>query len=215
MLPSNLPVSLPSEVAHNRPDILEAEAELHAASAAIGVATADLYPDLTLSGFLNQAAAGAESPFGPGAMLWGVGAGLAGPVFHGGTLKAHRRGAMDAYQASLAVYRQTVVKSLGQVADVLQAIDHDAEEYSAQDQALTSAKVSLRLSQTGYREGEISVLEVLDSERAHQQALLGQIRAKTAQYLDATQLFVALGGNAPGAFERRAEVSQVISEASK
>ena len=89
------------------------------------------------------------------------------------------------------------------MADVLQAINHDAEEYLAQDQALSSAGVSLRLSRAGYREGEVSVLQVLDSERAYQQALLGQIRAKTAQYFDTTQLFVVLGGNSAGAFKRR------------
>lgn len=214
-LPSNLPVSLPSEVARNRPDILEAEAELHAASAAVGVATADLYPHLTLSGFISEAAVGADSPFGPGGALWGIGAGLAGPLFHGGTLKANQRGAIDGYNASLAIYRRTVVNSLGQVADVLQSINHDAEEYSAQDQALDSAGINLRLNQQGYQEGEISVLQVLDSERSYEQALLGQIRAKTAQYLDTTQLFVALGGNAAGVFERRAELCEGAREVSK
>jgi NodT family efflux transporter outer membrane factor (OMF) lipoprotein len=206
-LASKLPVSLPSEIARNRPDILEAESELHAASAAIGVATADLYPHLTLSGFVTEAAAGAGSPFGPGTSLYGIGSELAGPLFHGGTLRANRRGAIDACKASLAIYQQTVIKSLGQVADVLQAINHDEEEYLAQEQALDAAGTSLRLNRDGYREGEISVLQVLDAERAYQRALLGEIRTKTAQYLDATELFVALGGNAAGAFELRADVS--------
>jgi NodT family efflux transporter outer membrane factor (OMF) lipoprotein len=214
-LPPNLPVTLPSEVARNRPDLLEATAELHAASATIGIATADLYPHLTLSGFITQTATGVSSPFGPGLALWGFGTEVAGPLFHGGTLRANRRGAMDAYKASLAIYRQTVVKSLGQVADVLQAIYHDAEEYSAQDQALEAAGVSLRLNRDGYREGEVSVLQVLDSERAYEQALLGHIRAKTAQYLDTTQLFVALGGNSAGAFQRRAEPGHAAREGSK
>ncbi len=214
-LPSNLPVTLPSEVARNRPDLLEAAAELHAASAAIGIATADLYPHLTLSGFITQTANGASSPFGAATALWGVGTEVAGPLFHGGTLKANRRGAIDGYKASLAVYRQTVVKSLGQVADVLQAINHDAEEYSAQDRALNSAGVSLRLNRDGYREGEVSVLQVLDAERSYEQALLGHIRAETAQYLDTTQLFVALGGNSAGAFARRAEVCKEGREGSK
>jgi NodT family efflux transporter outer membrane factor (OMF) lipoprotein len=214
-LPPNLPLTLPSEVARNRPDLLEAAAELHAASAAIGVATADLYPHLTLSGFITQTAGGASSPFGPATALWGIGAELAGPFFHGGTLKANRRGAIDAYKASLDIYRQTVVKSLGQVADVLQAIYHDAEEYSAQDRALNSAGVSLQLNRDGYREGEVSVLQVLDAERAYQQALLGHIRAKTAQYLDTTQLFVALGGNSAGAFQRRAELCHEVREGAK
>lgn len=204
-LPPNLPVTLPSDVARNRPDILEAAAELHAASAAIGVATADLYPHLTLSGFIAQTATGASTPFGPATTLWDIGSALAGPVFHGGTLKANRRGAIDAYKASFAAYQQTVIKSLGQVADVLQAIYHDEEEYLAEERALNAAGISLRLNREGYREGEVSVLDVLDAERAYEQALLGHIRAKTAQYLDTTQLFIALGGNSAGAFERRAE----------
>jgi len=206
ILPSNLPVSLPSGLARHRPDILEAEAELHAASAAIGVATADLYPHFTLSGMISQAAGGASSPFGAGSALWNIGAELTGPVFRGGTLKANQRGAMDGYEVSLAIYRQTVIKSLGQVADVLQAISHDAEEYSAQNQALNAAGISLRLNRASYQEGEIGVLQVLDAERAYQQVLLGQIKAKTAQYLDTTQLFVALGGNSAGVFGRRTEL---------
>jgi NodT family efflux transporter outer membrane factor (OMF) lipoprotein len=214
-LPSNLPVSLPSELAHERPDILEAEAELHAASAAIGMATADLYPHLTLSGFINEAAVSASSPFGAGTALWGIAAELAGPVFHGGTLRANRRGAIDSYEASLAVYRQTVISSLGQVADVLQAIYHDGEEYSAQHQAIDASGTSLRLNREGYQEGEVSVLEVLDAERAYQQALLGQIRAKTSQYLDTTQLSVGLGGNSVDAFERRVELCRAGHEGSK
>jgi MFS transporter, DHA2 family, multidrug resistance protein len=214
-LPLNLPVTLPSEAARNRPDILEAEAELHAASAAIGMATADLYPHLTLSGFVSQAALGMSSPFGAGTALWSIGTELAGPVFHGGTLQANRRGAVDGYHASLATYRQTVVTSLGQVADVLQAIHHDADEYSAQDRALDSAAISLRLNREGFREGEVSVLEVLISERAYEQALLGHIQAKTAQYLDTTQLFVALGGNSAGAFEQRTEIDRGVQADSK
>jgi NodT family efflux transporter outer membrane factor (OMF) lipoprotein len=196
-LPANLPVSLPSEIARERPDILEAEAQLHAASAAIGVATADLYPHLQLSASLSQV--------GPGiGTLWGVAAALTGPIFHGGTLKANRRASIDGYKASLATYQQTVIKSLGQVADVLQAINHDTEEYAAQQRALDAAEQSLRLNREAYRAGETGLLQVLDAERAYQRALIGQIRARTAQYLDTAQLSIALGGNASGAFARRA-----------
>ncbi|MET3651247.1 efflux transporter outer membrane subunit [Dyella japonica] len=195
-LPENLPVSLPSELARERPDILEAEAQLHAASAEIGVATADLYPHLTLSASLTQA--------GPGiGTLWGFAAGLTGPLFDGGTRQANRRASEDGYKASLAGYRQTVIKSLGQVADVLQAIRHDSEEYAAQERALNAAEASLRLNQQGYRVGEIGVLQVLDAERGYQRALIGQIHASTARHLDTVQLSIALGGNANGAFEQR------------
>lgn len=155
----NLPVALPSEVARDRPDVLEAEAQLHAASAAIGVATADLYPHLQLSASLSQA--------GPGiGTLWGIAGALSGPIFHGGTLKANRRGSIDGYKASIADYQQTVIKALGQVADVLQAINHDSEEYAAQERALNAAELSLRLNREAYQAGEIGVLQVLDAERA-------------------------------------------------
>lgn len=196
MLPVNLPVTLPSEVARHRPDVLEAEAQLHAASAAIGVATADLYPHLQLSASLSQA--------GPGiGTLWGIAGALSGPIFHGGTLKANRRGSIDGYKASIADYQQTVIKALGQVADVLQAINHDSEEYAAQERALNAAELSLRLNREAYQAGEIGVLQVLDAERAYQRALIGQIQAKTTQYLDTTKLSIALGGYPSGAFERR------------
>ncbi len=195
-LPESLPVSLPSEVARDRPDILEAEAQLHAASAAIGMATADMYPHLQLSAALTQA--------GPGiGTLWGLAAGLTGPIFNGGTLKAKRRGSIDGYKASLAAYQQTVIKSLGQVADILQAINHDAEEYVAQEHSLGAAQASLQLSRQGYRVGEIGVLQVLDAERGYQRALIGHIQAETARHLDTVQLSIALGGNSSGAFERR------------
>ncbi|GLQ52358.1 efflux transporter outer membrane subunit [Dyella flava] len=195
-LPQDIPVSLPSELARNRPDILEAEAELHAQSAAIGVATADMYPHLTLSASLATA--------GPGiGTLWGIAGGLAGPLYAGGTLKANRQASVDDYKATYANYQQTVIKSLGQVADVLQGVNHDAEEYAAQEQALSAAQTSLQLNQQGYQVGETSVLQVLDAQRSYQRALIGEIQAKTARYLDNVQLSVALGGNANGASEQR------------
>jgi NodT family efflux transporter outer membrane factor (OMF) lipoprotein len=198
VLPSNMPVSLPSEMAHARPDVLQAEAQLHMASAAVGVATANLYPHVTLSASLAQAASG-----NGGAALWGFAAGLAGPLFDGGTLKAEQQAAVDGYKATLAGYQQTVISSFGQVADTLQAINHDAEEHLAQTDALHAAQTSLQLNQQAFAQGENSILQVLEAERAFEQALLGQIRVETAQYLDTVQLFIALGGNSVGAFEQR------------
>ncbi|MEA1652228.1 efflux transporter outer membrane subunit [Nitrospirillum sp. BR 11164] len=202
VLPSDLPLTLPSELAHDRPDILAAEADLHAASAAVGVATADLYPHLTVSGSLTQGGTDPASLFQAGNSLWGAAAGLAGPVFHGGALEANREGAVEGYRAALAAYRRTVVRSLCQVADVLQAIGHDADAYAAQERALVAAGASLRLNRDGYRTEDTGVLPMLDAERAYQRALLGRIRAETARYLDTVQLFIALGGNATGAFRR-------------
>lgn len=197
-LPSSVPVSLPSEMAHDRPDVLQAEAELHMASAAVGVATANLYPHVTLSASLAQAASG-----NGGAALWSLAAGLAGPIFDGGTLKAERQAAVDGYKATLAGYQQTVIQSFGQVADTLQAINHDSEENLAQEDALRAAETSFRLNQQAYAQGENSILQVLEAERAYEQALLGQIRVKTAQYLDTVRLYVALGGNSVGVSEQR------------
>ena len=198
-LPAQLPVTLPSDLAHDRPDILEAEAQLHAASAAIGVATSDLYPHLSLSGSLTRV--GPAPGIGT---LWGLAAGLTAPIFNGGTLKANQRGAVDGYKAALATYKQTVVTSLGQVADVLQAINHDSEEVAAQDRALTSAELNLHLNREGYKAGETGVLQVIDAERSYQRALIGQIQAKTAQFQDTVQLSIALGGNSDEAFQRGA-----------
>jgi len=196
-LPSSIPVSLPSEMARTRPDILQAESELHIASAAVGVATANLYPRIQLSASLAQAASG-----NGGAALWGFAAGLTAPIFSGGTLKAQRQGAIDGYNATLARYQQTVIQSFAQVADTLQALNHGAEQNLAQDDALRAADTSLRLNQQAYAQGENSILQVLEAERAYEQALLGQIRVKTARYLDTVQLFVALGGNTVGVFKQ-------------
>jgi NodT family efflux transporter outer membrane factor (OMF) lipoprotein len=198
-LPARLPVTLPSDLAHDRPDILEAEAQLHAASAAIGVATSDLYPHLSLSGSLTRV--GPAPGIGT---LWGLAAGLTAPIFNGGTLKANQRGAVDGYKAALATYKQTVLTSLGQVADVLQAINHDSEEAAAQDRALKSAELNLQLNREGYKAGETGVLQVIDAERSYQRALIGQIQATTAQYQDTVQLSIALGGHSDEAFQRRA-----------
>lgn len=197
-LPGNVPVSLPSELAHARPDIRQAEAELHMASAAVGVATANLYPHIELSASLAQAASG-----NGGAALWGFAAGLTAPIFNGGTLKAERQASFDGYQASLARYQQTVIQSFGQVADSLQALNHGAEQNLAQDDALHAADTSLRLNQLAYAQGENSILQVLEAQRAYAQALLGHIKVKTARYLDTVQLFVALGGNSVGVAEQQ------------
>lgn len=205
-LPAQLPVTLPSDLAHDRPDILEAEAQLHAASAAIGVATSDLYPHLSLSGSLTRV--GPAPGIGT---LWGLAAGLTAPIFNGGTLKANQRGAVDGYKAALATYKQTVVTSLGQVADVLQAINHDSEEVAAQDRALMSAELNLHLNREGYKAGETGVLQVIDAERSYQRALIGQIQAKTAQFQDTVQLSIALGGNSDEAFQRAAAYRDVRS----
>jgi NodT family efflux transporter outer membrane factor (OMF) lipoprotein len=193
-LPEELPVSLPSELVRQRPDILASEAQLHAASAAIGVATAQLYPDITLSASYAQEAAALHTLFNPSASVFNVGANLLAPVFHGGALRAQERAALDAYERALADYRQTVLESFGQVADVLDALGHDAELVEAQRRALEAADVSLRLTRASYTFGNASLLQVLDALRLDEQARLGYVRAQAQRYFDTVQLFTAMGG---------------------
>lgn len=193
-LPGDLPLSLPSEWVRQRPDILAAEAQLHASSAAIGVATAQLFPNITLSGAMGQEAINAGTLFDAVSRFWNLGADLTAPIFRGGTLRAQRRAAVDTYRASLATYEQTVLQGFQQVADSLQGLVHDAELVDAERQVLETASKSLELQRLSYAAGKSDLLRLLDAERAYQQARLGFARARAQRLLDTSQLFVALGG---------------------
>ena len=194
-LPQTLPLTLPSELAHRRPDILAAEAQLHAATAAVGVATSSLYPQINLTASAGQQSTSLSHMFDASSTVWGLAAGLTAPLFDGGTLRAQRRGAQDAARAALASYEQTVLQSFGQVADVLTALDHDVEQLAAQKNALDSAASSLDLTRQSYSVGNVGVLQVLDAERQYQQARLGYVRAQAQRYQDTAQLYLALGGS--------------------
>lgn len=195
-LPAELPVSLPSDLVRERPDILAAEAQLHAATAAIGVATAQLYPSITLSASWTQQSVSMGTLFEGSSGLWSVAAELTAPVFHGGALQAQRRAAENALAVQLALYRQTVLQAFGQVADTLRALQHDAEAIAAQHNALEAAQASLELTQESYAAGQSSFLQVLEVQRLYQQARLGYARARGQRYLDSVQLFMAMGGGA-------------------
>jgi len=193
-LPPELPVSLPSALVRQRPDILAAEAQLHASSAAIGVATAQMYPNFPLSASIDTAALSATSLFGQSSLIWTLAAGLTAPIFHGGALKAQKRGAVDAFHASLATYRQTVLQAFGQVADTLRALGHDAQLLDEERYALDAANGALELQQSTYAAGRTDLLRLLDAERSAQQARLGYARAEVQRYLDSAALLVAMGG---------------------
>ncbi len=193
-LPAELPLSLPSDLARQRPDILAAEAQLHSANATIGVATAQLYPNITLSGSLSQQAVTIDTLFHGASDVWTLGAGLAYPLFHGGALEAQKRRAIDNFNATLATYEETVLTSFGQVADALDALEHDAEQFTEQQRALTAAQASLDLTRRAYSLGSVGIVQVLDAQRLLEQARLGFVRARAQRYLDTAQLFVALGG---------------------
>jgi len=195
-LPHDLPVSLPSELVHNRPDILASEAQLHAATAAVGVATSNLYPHIVLSGSLTLQSTILRRLFeGQNNAYNGIGS-LTAPLFDGGTLRAQKRAAVDAMQASAANYQQTVLSAFGQVADSLEALDHDAEQLDAQAHAQSAARENVDLTRKSYNEGNVGVLQVLDAERLYQNARLGFVRAQAQRYMDTVQLFLALGGAA-------------------
>ena len=193
-LPRNLPVSLPSELVHRRPDILASEAQLHAATAAVGVATSNLYPHIVLTGSLSLQSTVLGRLFeGQNNAYSGVGS-LTAPLFDGGTLRAQKRAAIDAMQASAANYQQTVLTAFGQVADSLEALDHDAEQLDAQAHAQSAARENVDLTRKSYNEGNVGVLQILDAERLYQNARLGYVRAQAQRYMDTVQLFLALGG---------------------
>jgi NodT family efflux transporter outer membrane factor (OMF) lipoprotein len=195
-LPHDLPMSLPSELVHNRPDILASEAQLHAATAAVGVATSNLYPHIVLSGSLTMQSTILRRLFeGQNNAYNGIGS-LTAPLFDGGTLRAEKRAAIDAMQASAANYQQTVLTAFGQVADSLEALDHDAEQLDAQQHAESAARENVDLTRKSYNEGNVGVLQVLDAERLYQNARLGYVRAQAQRYMDTVQLFLALGGAA-------------------
>jgi NodT family efflux transporter outer membrane factor (OMF) lipoprotein len=196
-LPLELPVSLPSELAHRRPDILAAEARLHATTSAVGVAQSNLYPKIQLSASVGQQSLKADQLFDRANNAWSIISGLTAPIFDGGTLRAEKRAAVDAMHASAATYEQTVLEAFAQVADLLEGLDHDAEQLDAQDQAQHAAQSSLELARISYQEGNAGVLQVLDAERSYQRARLGYVRAEAQRYLDTVQLFLALGGTSP------------------
>lgn len=193
-LPSELPVSLPSDLVHQRPDILAAESLLHASSARIGIATAQLYPEITLSAGLSASSLNGGALFDPSGLVWSIAGGLTQPIFDGGRRKAQQRAALADFKASAADYRQTVLLSFGQVADVLQSLTHDADLLASQQRALELASESQRLQRVNYSAGGVGLLDLLDAQRQYQQALIGYVRAQAQRYQDTIQLMVAMGG---------------------
>jgi NodT family efflux transporter outer membrane factor (OMF) lipoprotein len=193
-LPTNLPVTLPSELVHQRPDILAAEAQLHSASAEIGVATAALFPSFTLNGTYGLNNASIKDLFKNTSSFWNLGANLTAPLFHGGTLSAKRRAAIEAYNQAAANYRQTVLSAFAQVADNLRALEHDAEILRAQSQALKASEEALRLIQANYEAGTVSYLQVLVADNQYHQAKIGYLQALAQRFQDTDAFFVVLGG---------------------
>ena len=193
-LPQDLPVSLPSSLVRQRPDILAAEATAHAASANVGVATAALLPAVNLSGDYSANSTTTGALLSAGGRAWDVGAGVTTPVFQGGTLWFRRKAAIDSYEQSLALYRQVVLGAFAQVADTLRALDNDAATLRAQDEALRTAREALRLVQINYQAGLDTYLDVLAADAQYHQAAINDLQATAVRYQDTVALYVALGG---------------------
>jgi NodT family efflux transporter outer membrane factor (OMF) lipoprotein len=193
-LPKELPLTLPSQLVRQRPDILASEAQLHAASAAIGVAFAQEFPSLTLSGLLTREALTAGALFHQFNTERSAVAVLVAPIFAGGGLRAQTQAARDTYTSQLATYQGVVVTALGQVANDLWALQNDAELMTVDQHSVDIAAEALKLQQASYAVGKTSVLQLIDAERTYAQARLSLATAQIQQYQDTAGLLVALGG---------------------
>ncbi|HXS72955.1 MAG TPA: efflux transporter outer membrane subunit [Rhodanobacteraceae bacterium] len=197
-LPQDIPVSLPSSIVAQRPDIRAASAQLHAATAQVGVAVADMLPQLTLSGSVGSQALHSGDLFSAGTGAWSLGLSLLQPIFHGGELLHKKRAAQAGMDRALADWRQNVLTAFQNVADTLQALDFDAQGLAAQNTAEQAAAQRLELTRTQYQVGAVDYLTLLDAERQYQQALIQLIQARAARLADTAALYAALGGGWQG-----------------
>jgi NodT family efflux transporter outer membrane factor (OMF) lipoprotein len=192
-LPADLPLSLPSDLVNQRPDILSSEALMHLASANIGIATAAMFPSFSLSGTYGGASTTLAN-LSAVSKFWSIGPTATTPVFQGNSLWYVRRASIDAYQQSQATYRQTVLGAFEQVADSLKALEHDAEGLQAQVEAQRAAGEALNLLQVNYRAGLVAYPDVLTADVQFHQATIGWLQALAQRHQDTVALFVALGG---------------------
>jgi NodT family efflux transporter outer membrane factor (OMF) lipoprotein len=193
-LPRDIPLSLPARLVRQRPDVLAAETQLHAASAAIGVAVAEEFPNISLSASITREALQAADLFHQFDTLWGVGGSLTQPIFKGGALRAQVRAARDAFKAEAATYQAVVLEALGQVADDLWALQYDAQILTVDRHSMDVALEALKLQQQSYSVGTTTVLNLIAAERTYAQARLSYVSARVQQFTDSASLLTALGG---------------------
>ncbi len=193
-LPAKLPVSMPSSLVRQRPDIRASEALLHSASANIGVATANLFPQFTLSGVYGWQSAVPSTLFGTNTNMWSIATQIAQPIFQGGALLAQRRAAIDAYQLAFNQYKQTVLLGFQNVADTLRALQNDARTLQALNLATKAAYKNYQLSKDQYHMGGVSYLNLLVAQLQYETTILQRVQAQAARYNDTVALFQALGG---------------------
>lgn len=193
-LPQELPVSIPSKLVEQRPDVRAAEEQLHAASAEIGVSVANRLPNITLSANVGSAATSVGQLFTSGTGFWGLGANLTQPIFQGGTLLHRQRAAEAAYDQAAAQYRSCVLTAFQNVADTLHAIQSDAEALKAAAAFERAAAKSLGIVRRQRELGDVNYLALLNSEQNYQQATSNLVQALSNRYADTAALFQALGG---------------------
>jgi NodT family efflux transporter outer membrane factor (OMF) lipoprotein len=201
-LPTELPVSLPSKLVEQRPDVRQAEENMHAASAAVGVALANMLPQFAISGDLGSSALAMGQLFGPYTGFWDAGASLTQTLFDAGALLHKRRAADAALDQAAAQYRAAVILACQNVADSLRALQADAEAMKASAEAERAAKATFELAQRQRELGTISWVAVLNAEQSYRQAQLALVQAQANRYSDTAGLFQSLGG---GWWNRRGE----------
>ncbi len=193
-LPQDLPVSLPSSLVAQRPDIRAQAAVLHQASAGVGVATANMLPQLTLSGSFGGESLRFASLLESGSNMWSLAGQVTQPLFEGGALRAKRRAALDSFDQASAQYQLAVLTAFQNVADTLTALDNDAQGLNAQHDALAAAQAGLDLIQRQYDIGTANYVTLLTAQQSYQQTRLAYVRALASRYTDTVTLFQALGG---------------------
>jgi NodT family efflux transporter outer membrane factor (OMF) lipoprotein len=193
-LPSQLPLSLPSLLVRQRPDVRASEALFAAASAKVGVATANLFPQFTLNVNYGWTSTQSKDLLSPSNSIWSFGYALTQPIFNAGGLQAQRRAAIDTYQQAAMQYKQTVLQAFQNVADTLRALQHDAETLRAQKNAEIASHDSLILTQKQFRLGGVNYLSLLTAQQQYQQAKIARIQAEASRYNDTAALFQSLGG---------------------
>jgi NodT family efflux transporter outer membrane factor (OMF) lipoprotein len=192
-LPDEVPVSVPSDLLHQRPDVLAAEASVHAAAAQVGVATAELFPRISLSASYGSATFHSASLFTGPAAVWSAGATLAQPIFHGGALLAQRKAAVASYDASVSQYQQTVLNAFQNVADCLTALNQDALALQAAQSASAAAQQSFSDNRGRYQLGAVSYPQTVASEQRWRSATLTEIQDTASRLVDTAALFQAMG----------------------
>lgn len=193
-LPRELPVSLPARLVEQRPDVRQAEENLHAASAQIGIAVANRLPNITLTANVGAMALEAGQIFTPGTGFWTLAGSLTQPIFEGGMLLHKERAARDTFVQAQEQYRSTVLTAFQNVADTLNALEQDAAALKAAAAAKEAAGMTLDLTKRQLQSGQANYLAVLNAEQAYQQAVINLVQARTNRYADTAALFQALGG---------------------